>query len=205
MSKFWLISTVLQISLTLALSAFLSVPSLSPIKYTGLRAGSQPLIHGTSSSTLRRPKLLLCSASGGAASGPSGVETKKTFLKYGGLQHAGVLVSDTSEALKFYIEVLGMTDVSHLRPPLEYPGAFVACGADQIHLMQLPSPDPREGRPVHGGRDRHIAVTISNLDPLSLRLTENGIPFTMSKSGRRALFCRDRDSNAIEFVEDTSI
>ena len=30
---------------------------------------------------------------------------------------------------------------------------------DQIHLMQLPNPDPTTGRPAHGGRDRHTGVT----------------------------------------------
>ena len=148
----------------------------------------------------RRP-LVVCSAT--VSSSNTGAD--HTDLKYGGLQHAGVLVSDTKSAVKFYTEVLGMSDVSHLRPALEYPGAFIACGSHQIHLMELPSLDPREGRPIHGGRDRHIAVTIANLDPLSRRLTNNGVPFTMSKSGRRALFCRDRDSNAIEFVEDSTI
>ena len=29
---------------------------------------------------------------------------------------------------------------------------------DQIHLMQLPNPDPTTGRPAHGGRDRHTGV-----------------------------------------------
>jgi glyoxylase I family protein len=37
------------------------------------------------------------------------------------------------------------------------------------------------------------------------RLTANGVKFTMSKSGRRALFCRDPYMNAIEFVEDKNI
>jgi hypothetical protein len=27
-----------------------------------------------------------------------------------------------------------------------------------IHLMELPNPDPLEGRPAHGGRDRHTCV-----------------------------------------------
>ena len=31
-------------------------------------------------------------------------------------------------------------------------GAFIGCGINQIHLMQLPSPDPRQGRPEHGIR-----------------------------------------------------
>jgi hypothetical protein len=31
---------------------------------------------------------------------------------------------------------------------------------------QLPSMDPREGRPDHGGRDRHLAVTVADIDVL---------------------------------------
>lgn len=114
-------------------------------------------------------------------------------------------MQDVDLSVKFYTEVLGMRDETHLRPNLPYPGAFIGCGINQIHLMKLPDPDPREGRPEHGGRDRHVAVTVANIDPLTERLTANDVKFTMSKSGRRAVFCRDIDMNAIEFVEDTSI
>lgn len=69
-----------------------------------------------------------------------------TPLKYGGLQHAGVLVSNTESAKQFYMDVFGFLDDTHLRPTtLPYPGAFLRCGADQIHLMELPSMDPKEG------------------------------------------------------------
>mmetsp|Transcript_36571 Transcript_36571/g.90011 ORF Transcript_36571/g.90011 Transcript_36571/m.90011 type:complete len:189 (-) Transcript_36571:289-855(-) len=147
----------------------------------------------------------LCGARGARGAGSSW-RAAAGEIKYGELQHCGVLVDDVDVAMKFYTEVLGMKDVSHLRSPkLEYPGAFLECGANQIHLMKLPSMDPREGRPEHGGRDRHVAVTIADVDVLASKLTENGVKFTMSKSGRRALFCRDPYMNAIEFVEDVSI
>ena len=67
--------------------------------------------------------------------------------------------------------------------------------------MELPNPDPTEGRPAHGGRDRHAAVSIKSLAPLVAQLEANDVPFTMSKSGRAALFCRDPDGNAYEFME----
>lgn len=67
--------------------------------------------------------------------------------------------------------------------------------------MQLPNPDPTEGRPPHGGRDRHVAVSVAKLDPLIARLDGNGVKYTLSMSGRRALFCRDLDGNAYEFME----
>ncbi|EKX41153.1 hypothetical protein GUITHDRAFT_112889 [Guillardia theta CCMP2712] len=128
------------------------------------------------------------------SSGEEGVQEEVGYLS---LQHAGVLVDDVERSLKFYTQVLGMKDESHMR-------AFVGCGDSQIHLMQLPSLDPKVGRPEHGGRDRHVAVTVGDLTPLLKRLEKHGVAYTMSKSGRRAAFCRDVDSNAIEFVEEKS-
>lgn len=136
----------------------------------------------------------------------SSCSTKFHALKYGGVQHAGILVSDASKSKDFYIDVFGCTDDTHLRPTsLEYPGAFMRFGKDQIHLMELPSMDPKEGRPEHGGRDRHVAFTVNDLDVLKERLEKNKVFFTMSRGGRRALFCRDPDGNAFEFMEDKSI
>mmetsp|Transcript_39054 Transcript_39054/g.97770 ORF Transcript_39054/g.97770 Transcript_39054/m.97770 type:complete len:169 (+) Transcript_39054:97-603(+) len=141
-----------------------------------------------------------------AGRGKVGLSTLRAAeVKYGELQHCGVLVDDVATGVAFYTKVLGMKDVSELRPNLPYEGAFLECGANQIHLMKLPDPDPREGRPEHGGRDRHLAVTVGNLDPLAENLKKNDVVYTMSKSGRRALFCRDPYMNAIEFVEDTNV
>jgi glyoxylase I family protein len=36
---------------------------------------------------------------------------------------------------------------------------------------------------------------------LMKRLDAAGVTYTLSQSGRRALFCRDPDDNALEFVE----
>jgi len=66
---------------------------------------------------------------------------------------------------------------------------------------RLPNPDPVSGRPSHGGRDRHPALEVTDLDRLILRLGSAAIPFGASRSGRRALFCRDRDGNALESIE----
>ena len=67
--------------------------------------------------------------------------------------------------------------------------------------MELPNVDPVEGRPAHGGRDRHFAVNVESIEPLEKRLIEAGREFTKSKSGRKAIFTRDLDGNAIEFVQ----
>jgi glyoxylase I family protein len=116
------------------------------------------------------------------------------------IQHVSVIVADTERALVFYRDVLGLP-VDPQRPDLGYPGAWLTLGAQQIHLLELPNPDPVTGRPAHGGRDRHVALTLRDLDALRRRLEAAGILYTLSKSGRRALFCRDPDSNALEFIE----
>lgn len=117
-----------------------------------------------------------------------------------GLDHVSLIVADTVGSLSFYRDLLGM-EVLAERPDLGYPGAWLRVGRRQVHLLQVPNPDPVTGRPEHGGRDRHVAFRVSDLDDLCRRLDAAGIPYTRSRSGRAALFCRDPDGNALEFIE----
>ena len=118
-----------------------------------------------------------------------------------GLLHAGLLVSDLVRAKSFYESVLGLTPCPN-RPDLPYPGAWYDLGGgQQLHLMQLANPDADSARPEHGGRDRHIALGVSDMTALKGRLDAAGVNYTVSKSGRAALFCRDPDHNTLEFVE----
>ncbi len=116
------------------------------------------------------------------------------------LLHAGLLVSDLARAKAFYESVLGLQRAP--RPTLPYPGEWYDLGGgQQLHLMQLPNPDAGATRPEHGGRDRHIALGVTNMAALKARLDAAGVSYTASRSGRAALFCRDPDMNALEFVE----
>jgi len=119
--------------------------------------------------------------------------------EFDAILHASVIVSNTQRSLQFYHDVLGLP-VSSERPDLGYPGAWLWVGEQQLHLLELPNPDPVSGRPAHGGRDRHIAIGVPDLDSLRKRLDLAGISYTSSKSGRAALFVRDPDGNALEFI-----
>jgi glyoxylase I family protein len=46
-----------------------------------------------------------------------------------------------------------------------------------------------------------VALHCGSVDALRADLDKAGIIYTMSLSGRKALFCRDRDGNALEFIE----
>jgi len=115
------------------------------------------------------------------------------------LHHVSLIVSDTRRALAFYRDLLGLV-VEEGRPDLGYPGAWLEVGDQQVHLLELPNPDPLTGRPAHGGRDRHLALVVDDLEVLAGRLEGAGVTVSRSRSGRPAFFCRDPDGNALEFV-----
>ena len=133
-------------------------------------------------------------------SSPKELAAAPVSADYVEITHASVLVRSVETSLAFYCGVLGMA-LEKTRPDLGYPGAWLRVGAQQIHLLELPNPDPVRDRPSHAGRDRHTAVHVRRLDPLRDALARAGIAYTLSRSGRRALFCRDPDGNGLEFIE----
>ena len=116
------------------------------------------------------------------------------------IDHASLIVQSTDKALEFYRDILGL-DIDPARPDLGYPGVWLNLGNGQIHLLELPNPDPTANRPSHGGHDRHLALVVFGLDELIRRLEAAGVPVSRSKSGRKAAFCRDFDGNALELIE----
>jgi len=116
------------------------------------------------------------------------------------IHHVSMVVADTALAVSFYTEVLGLS-VCQGRPDLGFAGAWLAIGEQQIHLLEVENPDPVINRPEHGGRDRHLAMTVTNLAEIEQKLKDKGIFYTLSRSGRAALFCRDPDGNGIELIE----
>jgi catechol 2,3-dioxygenase-like lactoylglutathione lyase family enzyme len=119
------------------------------------------------------------------------------------IAHTSFLVKDLDESLHFYTELLGL-HVNKTRPEFAYGGAWldIADSGQQIHLMLLPNPDSDTIRPEHGGRDKHVALMVENVDALANKLESAGVNVSRSKSGRPAFFCRDPDGNALEFAEN---
>ena len=116
------------------------------------------------------------------------------------IHHVSLLVANTEKSLQFYIGILGL-ELDGGRPDLGYPGAWINIGNQQIHLLELANPDSAVDRPEHGGRDRHLAVLVDDIAAIESRLEQNNIAFSRSKSGRKAIFCRDYDGNALEVIE----
>lgn len=116
------------------------------------------------------------------------------------IDHCSLIVADTAKALEFYTGILGL-EVDQSRPDLHYPGAWLQIANGQIHLLEVANPDAMRQQPEHGGRDRHVALQVSDLDIVIQRLEHAGVRYSKSKSGRAALFCSDYDGNTVELLE----
>lgn len=115
------------------------------------------------------------------------------------IAHIALLVSDLKRAAQFYEKVLDLQRIE--RPDLAFDGIWYGLNeGQQIHLMRLDNPYQNCIKPLHGGRDNHVAMQTDNLKPIIARLDHFGIPYSMSQSGRAALFCRDPDGHTIELL-----
>lgn len=118
-----------------------------------------------------------------------------------GIHHVTFISSDLARSRGFYEGLLGLK-VDPKRPLMSFDGVWYDVAPNQqIHLMLLPNPDAGVERPLHGGRDRHAAFMVEDVKALASHLLSAGVAFTLSQSGRSALFCRDPDDNALEFVQ----
>ncbi|MBC8212012.1 MAG: VOC family protein [Gammaproteobacteria bacterium] len=122
--------------------------------------------------------------------------TKQTNI-FSGIDHHSVIISDVTRSRHFYHDILGLEE-DPSRPEMSFDGAWFKVGNQSIHCMVVNNPDKIEGRPEHGGRDRHVCLTGSNINQLIEALEQYYIDYTRSKSGRQAIFFRDPDGNAIE-------
>lgn len=115
------------------------------------------------------------------------------------VHHVSLLVTDIARAGYFYINILGL-ERDNSRPEMAFPGMWLKLGSQQIHLLSLGVAATGTGA-EHPGRDSHFAVSVNDIGEIKEILDREEIPYHMSKSGRKALFCRDPDGNGIEFIE----
>lgn len=122
--------------------------------------------------------------------------------EFSGIDHHSVIIADIGISRHFYVDILGLEENTS-RPNMSFEGLWFKVGLQAIHCLKLNNPDPVTDRPEHGGRDRHVCITGTNINELVDRLEQHYVDYTRSKSGRQAIFFRDPDGNAIEVQEVT--
>ena len=116
------------------------------------------------------------------------------------LLHVSLIVSNIEKATVFYEDILGLRRDE--RPDLGFDGVFYKLShGQQLHLLCIENPYQECVQPAHGGRDRHVALAVPDITVIQSRLDDGGFGYTLSQSGRAALFCHDPDGNVIELCE----
>jgi glyoxylase I family protein len=107
-----------------------------------------------------------------------------------GVHHVSINVTDTDAARRFYVDVLGFTELA--RPDLGFPGAWLQIGEQQLHLLELPMPE-------HKGQ--HFALAVADVDSAVGLLRAQGVdvgdPKEISGVCRQA-FLFDPSGNQVE-------
>ena len=86
------------------------------------------------------------------------------------LHHVNVIVTDLPRSLAFYEKLFGLTIIE--RPPFKNAGAWLGCGALQVHLSVHPPGSFRTGNV--DGADTHFAFRTDDFDSALATLTANG-------------------------------
>jgi glyoxylase I family protein len=107
------------------------------------------------------------------------------------VHHVSINVTDLPAAEAFYVGILGLPRLP--RPDLGVPGAWLAAGGRQIHLIQS------ERMPSDCGQ--HFAFQVDDLEAAAAALRAAGVPvskpFRVPGAGCQC-FCRDPSGNLVE-------
>jgi catechol 2,3-dioxygenase-like lactoylglutathione lyase family enzyme len=121
-------------------------------------------------------------------------------IKLNGLNHYAIAVSDLSDSLTFYRDILGMAVID--RPDFDFEGAWLDCGNGiAIHLIVQTHPN----REHSGSRSLHFAFAVDNIQGTKLQLLSKGITIARDikprPDGILQMFIQDPDNYFIEFNE----
>ena len=112
--------------------------------------------------------------------------------------HASLLVTDLEASRQFYETVIGLTPVER---NLSFAGAWYQLGPVQIHLIVAATVIGDRVNTEKWGRNRHLAVAVTDIEAMKQHLEVCGYTFQSSASGRAALFVEDPDGNLIELTQ----
>lgn len=127
------------------------------------------------------------------------------------IDHGGLLVSDVARSVRFYVDALGLTEVT--RPStFDTPGAWLQVGDQQIHLIGETEPGrARAMTPAYDhaevviGYGTHLALVVDDLDEALARAARAGVTppgeVFARGDGVKRVFVTDPDGHVIELMQ----
>jgi glyoxylase I family protein len=106
------------------------------------------------------------------------------------IHHVSINVPDTEAAMRFYVDVLGLTQRRD-RPDFGIGGAWLDAGGQQVHLIEADTP------PAMG---QHFAFAVDDLDAVVTELRDRGVEVSdpMPVGPGRQAFTHDPAGNMVE-------
>ncbi len=106
------------------------------------------------------------------------------------IHHVSINVPDPEVALRFYVDVLGLTPRTD-RPDFGIGGAWLDAGGQQVHLIQGEAP---------ANIGQHFALAVDDLDAVITELRARGVEVSdaMAVGPGRQAFTHDPAGNMVE-------
>ena len=138
------------------------------------------------------------------AKAPSAVADRSPALRVKSIDHATFVVKDLERSRTFYVDVLGMREVS--RPAFSFAGSWFQAGATQIHLILEYSGSGPAGNllaeNLRGSRTQHLAFLVEDASVIVPILRERQVTVLSGPKPRPdgyiQVFVADPDGHVIE-------
>ena len=120
--------------------------------------------------------------------------------------HVTIICADLEATRRFYVEVLGMSEVS--RPAFGFPGLWFAVGGVQIHATQESPEAGKAGWGHRGGkvvsRGHHFAFAVEDVSEAIAIAQQRGVrtasPLQQRPDGYKQAYLYDPDGHIVEIV-----
>jgi glyoxylase I family protein len=121
--------------------------------------------------------------------------TMPTSLSIRSLHHVAVATRDVPASIAFYCDILGFVPI--VRPPFDFPGAWLFNYGLQIHIIQHTAGAP--GGAIDPRAD-HLAFAVDDLNEVERALAGRGIAYhkQVNAGGIPQIFFHDPDGRHIE-------
>jgi len=132
--------------------------------------------------------------------------SKRLGISVTSFDHVTIICADLEATRRFYVDVLGMIEVS--RPAFGFPGLWFQVGNVQIHATQESPEAGKAGWGNQGGkvvsRGHHIAFVVDDvleaLEIVQIHGVRVASPLQQRPDGYKQVYLYDPDGHVVEIV-----